>query len=233
MDDKKLTLVEHLEELRGRIIKSLVVFLLCTAGVYNFTPKVIPLLAKPVKKLIFIAPQEAFITYIKVSLLLGFFLSSPFILYEIWKFIATGLMPRERRYILIFAPLSFIFFILGSCFAYFIVVPLGIRFLLGFANDFVTPMITISKYVSFVTMFVLIFGIVFELPLIILFLTKLNIVTPQFLRKKRKHMVVLIFILAALFTPPDVVTQLLLSFPLLLLYEMGVFLSKIAYASNK
>ena len=229
MADKELTLVEHLQELRGRVIKSVIFILIISCFLYNLVNLLLPNLVKPVGRLVFIAPQEAFIANIKIAFLGGLFLSSPFVLYQVWKFISVGLKPNEKKYALIFGPLSFIFFIFGASFGYFIVVPMGIRFLLGFATDFISPMITISRYISFMGTLTLTFGLVFQLPLISLFLTKIGVVTPAFLSKKRRHAIVFLFILAALLTPPDVITQCLMVAPLLILYELGVVFSKIAY----
>ena len=229
MEDKRLTFVEHLEELRSRIIKSLVFVIVVSCLLYNYIDVLLSILVKPIGKLVFIAPQEAFITNIKIAFLGGLFLSSPFLLYQIWRFVSAGLKPRERRYTLIFAPLSFIFFILGIAFAYFIIVPIGVNFLLGFATEQLTPMITISKYISFIGTLTFAFGVIFQLPLISLFLTKIGVVTPQFLSNKRKHAIVFVFILAAILTPPDIITQILMAVPLLVLYELGVVFSRFVY----
>lgn len=229
MNEEKLTLVEHLEELRSRILKSVIVIIVTSCVIYSFVDKIYESLVKPVGRLVFIAPEEAFITNIKIAFWGGLFLSSPFTLYQIWRFISQGLKPNERKAALIFGPLSFIFFILGLFFGYFVIVPIGIKFLLGFATDFVTPMITINSYISFVGTLTLAFGVVFQLPLIILFLTKIGIVTPMFLSNKRRHAIVFIFILAAALTPPDVITQFLMAVPLLVLYEIGIFFSKLVY----
>jgi sec-independent protein translocase protein TatC len=188
-----------------------------------------PNLIKPAGKLVFIAPQEAFIANIKIALFGGLFLASPFVTYQIWRFVSAGLKRNEMKYTLIFGPLSFLFFLLGIAFGYFIIVPIGIKFLLGFATELVTPMLTISKYISFVGMLTLAFGVVFQLPVVSLFLTKLGIITPYFLSSKRRYAVVFIFLLAAVLTPPDIITQCLMAVPLLVLYEIGIIFSKIAY----
>lgn len=229
MPEKKLTLVEHMEELRARVIKSVIFLIIVFAAFYNFVGSILPFLVKPVGKLVFIAPQEAFTSNIKIAFFGSLFLSSPFLLYQIWRFISDGLNPKERKYILIFAPISFILFALGAGFGYFIIVPIGVRFLLGFATDLILPMISMAKYISFVGMLTLAFAAIFELPLVMLFLTKTGVVTPVFFSSKRKHAVVLIFVAAAILTPPDVVTQLLMAFPLLFLFEVGIILSRLAF----
>lgn len=227
--DKPLDLTQHLKELRTRIIKSIFFIIFFSLVTYNYKSYILPFLTKPVGKLIFIAPQEAFITQIKVALFGGLFLASPFVLYQIWKFISVALKPKEKKYALIFGIISFVFFILGSIFGFFVIVPIGIKFLLGFATDLVTPEITIGRYISFIGGLTFIFGIIFELPLILMFLTKVGIVTPEFLSKKRRESIVLVIIAAAIFTPPDIITQILMALPLILLYELGIFFSKVGY----
>lgn len=227
--DKPLDLTQHLKELRTRIIKSIFFIIFFSLVTYNYKSYILPFLTKPVGKLIFIAPQEAFITQIKVALFGGLFLASPFVLYQIWKFISVALKPKEKKYALIFGIISFVFFILGSIFGFFVIVPIGIKFLLGFATDLITPEITIGRYISFIGGLTFIFGIIFELPLILMFLTKVGIVTPEFLSKKRRESIVLVIIAAAIFTPPDIITQILMALPLILLYELGIFFSKVGY----
>lgn len=227
--DKPLVLAGHLDELRSRILKSAVSIIITSCATYAFVDKIYSNLVKPVGKLVFIAPQEAFITRIKIAFLGGLFLSLPIILYQAWRFISVGLKPSERKYTLLFGPLSFLFFVVGAIFGYFVIVPIGIKFLLGFATREVVPMISVERYVSFVGLLTFIFGIIFELPLAILFLTKVGLVTPSFLSKKRRYAVIFIFIAAAIFTPPDVITQCLMAIPLLALYEIGILFSKLAY----
>jgi sec-independent protein translocase protein TatC len=229
MPDKKLSLIEHLQELRSRLIKSIIFIIVCSIFLYNYIDRILFILSRPVGRLVFISPTEALITNIKIAFLGGIFLSSPFVIYQIWRFVGTGLNPRERRYTLLFGPFSFLFFILGCIFGYFVIVPVGMKFLLSFASDALVPMITISRYISFIGTLTLTFGIVFQLPLLSLFLTKIGIVSPAFLSNKRKHAIVFIFILAATLTPPDVITQCLMAVPLLVLYEISIIFSKIIY----
>ena len=179
--ENKQTLVEHLEEFRGRIIKSTVFMIIISGLFYNLTDIVLLNVVKPLGgTVVFIAPTEAFISKIKIAIFGGLFLSSPFIIYQFWQFISQGLKPSEKKYALIFGPLSLLFFVSGATFAYFIIVPTGIRFLMGFSTDFIIPMITVSKYISFVGTLVLAFGLVFQLPSLLLFLTKVGIVTRSF-----------------------------------------------------
>lgn len=228
-ENNTLSLVEHLEELRNRIIRSVIYIIVGICVAYAFVNSILPILVKPVGKLVFIAPQEAFVARIKIAFFGGLFLSSPLILCQIWQFVSGGLSQHERKYIRIFGPLSFVFFIIGVCFCYFIIAPISMKFLLGFATDFMTPMITVSKYISFVGTLTLTFGLVFELPLITLFLTKIGVITPRFLCRKRKQAIVVMFLLSAILTPPDIITQCLMAIPLLFLYELGIIFSKVAY----
>lgn len=229
INDTPLALTEHLGELRMRVIKSVICVIFVSIVIYGFVDHINASLVKPVGSLVFIAPQEAFTARIKIAFFGGLLLSSPFILFQIWRFVSMGLSRNERKYMLIFGPLSFFFFVAGTLFGYFVIVPIGVKFLLGFATDFLTPMITINNYISFVGALVLIFGVIFELPLASLFLTKIGLVTPKFLSGRRREAIVIIFISAAVLTPPDVITQCLMAVPLLVLYEISIVFSKFAY----
>lgn len=226
MDETKYTLVEHLEELRKRLIYCLIFFGISSALAWQLVPHVIKYASAPVGKLVFIHPTEAFFTYFKVTLWSGFFLSLPAILYNIWKFVALGLNEAEKKATVLFAPASFLLFLLGASFAFFLAIPLAVKFLVGFGAGWAEPMLSIGDYISFVGWLLLAFGATFELPLVILFLTKLKVVNQSALRTYRKHAILLIFIAAAVLTPtPDVFTQLLLAIPLIILYEASLWLS--------
>jgi len=220
---------DHFEELRNRLIVSILSICIGAGLFYIIIDEVFAILVKPVGQLVFTAPGEAFIARIMLTLLGGFFLALPVILYQIWRFVASGLKGHEIKYVRLFAPCSFLLFILGGLFAYFVIIPLSIRFLLSFSTDFIVPMITIKSYISFVGTMLLAFGIVFELPLILVFLTKIGIATPAFLIQKRNYAIVLILIVSALITPPDFITQLLMAVPLVLLYEAGIIASQLTY----
>lgn len=229
----ELTLVDHLSELRHRIIISIVSIFFGAVLSYFVIKRIMNLLIIPIGNLVFIAPQEAFITYIKLAIISGVFVALPVILFQVWRFVSVGLEQNERKYIIVYGPFSFILFLAGAAFAYFIILPLGIKFLLGFATDSLQPMISLKNYISFAGMLLLAFGVVFEMPLVILFLTKINLVSTEFLRKKRKYVIVFIFILAAVLTPPDIVTQLLMAGPLILLYEISIILARFISPSRK
>ncbi len=231
--DKKVTIEQHLDELRGCILKSLVCFVLCAIVVSARVQSIISFFAKPVGTLVFITPQEAFVANVKMALFIGLIISTPFILYQAWKFISSGLLPVEKRYAYIFGPISLILFVLGISFGYFVIVPISMNFLLGFSTDVISPMITIDKYISFIFTLSFSFALFFQLPVVLIFLTKIGVITPNQLGKRRREAIVLIFIIAAIVTPPDMVTQILMAVPLVLLYEIGIIFSKAAYKKKK
>lgn len=220
---------DHLEELRSRLIKSVLAVLAAAFLFYAVADEVFAFLVKPVGRLVFTAPGEAFIARMTLALFGGLFLAFPVVVYQIWRFVAAGLKENEIRYVRFFAPCSFVLFVVGGLFAYFIAIPICIRFLLSFSTDVIVPMITIKSYISFVGTMLLAFGVVFELPLILMFLTKIGVATPAFLIQKRRHAIVIILIVSAFITPPDVITQLIMAVPLIVLYEAGVIAAKLTY----
>jgi len=227
-----LSFYEHLEELRNRLIKSVLAVILATVCFYLFVDQFLALMIQPVGRLVFTAPGEAFIARMMLALFGGLVLALPIVLYQIWSFVAAGLKEREVKYIKFFAPFSFILFISGVLFAHFIAVPISIRFLLSFSTDIVVPMITVKSYISFVVTMFLAMGVVFELPLVLMFLTKIGIASPAFLMDKRRHAIVIILIVSAIITPPDFITQLIMAGPLIILYEIGIFMSKFVYTGS-
>ncbi|MBN1871749.1 MAG: twin-arginine translocase subunit TatC [Candidatus Omnitrophica bacterium] len=226
--ESRLSIVEHLEELRSRLIKAAASVIIMSAAAYIFVDEILAVIVKPVGHLVFIAPQEAFVSRLKLCIFLGLFLSAPLVLYQIWKFISSALKRNEKRYVMIFAPLSYIFFLSGSVFGYFTIIPVGIKFLLSFASETIIPMITFSQYISFVGVIVIASGAIFDFPIASLFLTKIGLISSETLSEKRKHAIVIIFIFAAFITPPDVITQILLALPLMVLYEVSILFSRFA-----
>jgi sec-independent protein translocase protein TatC len=178
-------------------------------------------------KLIFTGLPEAFFTYLKVAFLSGIILATPIIFYQFWMFVAPGLYAKEKRLMIPIVFLSTIFFVGGSFFGYFIVFPYGFKFFLGFASEIIRPLPSMREYLSFASKLLLAFGLVFELPLIITFLAKLGMVSVSFLKKNRKYALLLFFIGAAILTPPDVVTQIMMALPLMILYEISIIGAKI------
>jgi sec-independent protein translocase protein TatC len=228
-DDKKIPFTGHLEELRRRLIVCFVAVGIGFVLSYGFKEKLFQILTRPLigvmetgDKLIFTGLPEAFFTYLKVAFLSGIILATPIIFYEFWMFVAPGLYDKEKRLMLPIVFLSTLFFLGGSFFGYFIVFPFGFKFFLGFASEIIRPLPSMREYLSFASKLLLAFGVVFELPLIITFLAKLGIVSVCFLKKNRKYAVLLFFVGAAILTPPDVVTQIMMALPLMLLYEISI-----------
>jgi len=232
--DEKLPLTKHLEELRQRLIKIFIV-LIVVFGVcyYNskffmdfVTAPLVPLLPEK-SSLAMLKLTEGFFTELKLSLMAAVFFSMPFILYQLWKFVAPGLYAHEKKYVVSFVLVSSILFFSGAAFAYYIVFPFGFRFFLNYAQGDVIASLSLQWYLSFVTRLILGFGIIFELPVFTLFLSKMGIVTADMMKKHRKYAIVGIFIVAAIFTPPDVFTQCMMAVPLLILYEISIYVAKI------
>jgi len=228
MQDRKMSLMEHLEELRRRFIICILTVIACSIFSYFYSDKILAILKRPFPhSLVFISPQEPFIITLKIAVFGGVIFALPMIIYQAWQFVSLGLKKKEKRYLLLYTPFSLLLFLSGAGFAYFVAIPVGLRFLLSFGVSSLEPMISISKYLSFITLMIFSFGIVFELPLVSLFLVKIGIVSPQFLAKKRKIAIIAIFVLAALLTPSiDAFTQILLAVPLLILYELSIWLAK-------
>ena len=169
-----------------------------------------------------------FFAYIKVAFIAGIMAASPLIFYQLWMFIAPGLYRKEKKMAIPFVVSSTILFVGGALFGYFVVFPFGFKFFIGFSNEYVKALPSVKQYFSFSMKLLFAFGAVFELPVIIFFLSKMGIVTPQFLRQKRKYAILLTFALAAILTPPDVITQCMMAGPLIVLYEIGILVSRIA-----
>lgn len=219
--------LDHLEELRGRIIKSLISIIIFSIAAYFFSEKLIDFITAPIPEVYFMAPTEAFSTRIKISLIAGIIVSVPVIFYHVWKFIAPGLFEKEIKMIIPAVLSSTIFFLIGAVFCFLFVLPLSIKFLLGFGTEKLKPMIKIKDYVSFVSYMILAFGAVFELPVISYFLGKIGIITPRTLTKGRRYAVTGILVLAAVITPPDVFSQFMLAGPLYFLYEVSIIVVRI------
>lgn len=229
-EDDKIPFLEHLEELRQRLIVCFVAVGVGFAVAYGFKEDLFRILTDPLisamgsqDTLIFTGLPEAFFTYLKAAFITGILVASPVILYEFWMFVAPGLYKTEKKVLFPIVLLSTIFFVGGSLFGYFYVFPIGFKFFLSFTSDSIRALPSMKEYLSFASKLLLAFGIVFELPLVITFLAKLGVVSVEFLRKNRKYAILLFFVGAAIFTPPDVVTQLMMALPLMILYEISIF----------
>ncbi|MDA3898247.1 MAG: twin-arginine translocase subunit TatC [Desulfobacteraceae bacterium] len=228
-EEDKLPFTSHLEELRKRLIHCFIAVLIGFGISYGFKEKLFEILIHPLMQvmqegdtLIFTGIPEAFFTLLKVSLLSGIMLAIPVIMYEFWMFVAPGLYKNERKFMLPIIIISSFFFIGGALFGYFIVFPFGFKFLLSFATDTIRPFPSMKEYLGFSAKLLLAFGFVFELPLVITFLARIGLVTVDFLKANRKYAVLIFFIGSAILTPPDVVTQVMMSVPLMILYEISI-----------
>jgi sec-independent protein translocase protein TatC len=234
MDEKKLPLTAHLQELRKRLVLSFIAVGAGFAFCYTFAESIFDILAGPLLKtmpaggsLIFTSVAEAFFTYMKVAFIAGLILASPFVLYQIWVFVAPGLYRHEKKYVVPFVLAGSFFFALGIFFGYYVALPVGFKFLLGYATDFIKPMPSMKEYLSFSIKFLLAFGLVFEFPVVLVLLARIGVVDAKTLAKQRKYAILLIFIFAAVLTPPDIISQVLVALPLMGLYELSIFLSKV------
>lgn len=227
MPDDKRPILEHLEELRKRILISLLAVVLLSVLSYTYSKKILEYLARYASPLVFISPEEAFVTYLKISFFSGLILSMPIILYNAFRFIWVALNKKEKELFTAYLAAGIFLFIAGGCFANFIALPAGIKFLLSFSSETLKPLISVSRYVSFSAFLILAFAVSFETPIIVVFLTRLGVLNSRVLREKRRYSIVLIFIVAAVLTPPDVITQILLAIPLLFLYELSIFSAKL------
>ncbi|MFH1349783.1 MAG: twin-arginine translocase subunit TatC [Pseudomonadota bacterium] len=233
--DEKQPFLSHLEELRKRLISCAIAvgggFLIS----YIFVERLFQILIYPLKaqmpkgdRLIFTNLPEMFLTHLKTAFVTGILLVSPFIFYQLWLFIAPGLYQHERRYVVPFVLFSTILFVGGGLFGYFIVFPFGFKFFLGFANEYVQALPSVKQYFSFAIKLLFAFGLIFELPVVVFFLAKMGVVSTEFLRRNRKYAILLIFIVAAILTPPDVITQVMMAGPLMFLFEISILISKMA-----
>lgn len=234
--DVELPLLDHLRELRDRLIKAVLAVAITTGLSLLFVDQEVGLLKRLVGKheLISLKPTEAFVSYIQVGFITGIALSMPLIVYQLFRFLAPGLTRNEKRWILLSLPGITLFFLLGILFCYFVVLPSALDFLLNFGNGTVTPLISISEFLSFVTTFLLSVGLAFETPLIIFILSKLGVATPKRLSGFRRWFYVLAFIIAAIITPtPDPINQTYVAVPIILLYELGIIFARIGTRKPK
>ncbi|MCX7763175.1 MAG: twin-arginine translocase subunit TatC [Candidatus Kryptonium sp.] len=228
--EKEMSFWEHLEELRSRIIKSLLGIVVGVVICAFFSDTIVNgILIVPAKKAGFtlqnLKPYGQFMLYMQVVIISGFVLSLPFTLYQFWKFVEPGLLPREKKYVLWIVAFSSLCFFAGIIFSYFVVLPISLRFFAGFGSQEIQNIIAINEYMSFVIGLMLASGVVFELPMLSFFLGRIGILTPAFMRHYRKHAVVVILIIAALLTPgPDIASQATLAIPLYLLYELSILI---------
>ncbi len=233
-EEDKIPFMEHLGELRDRLIRCFIAIGIGFLIAYYFKEKIFAILTAPLvsamgkgSNMIFTGLPEAFFTYLKVSLLAGLIIALPVVFYEFWMFISPGLYRKERKFLVPIVLLSLIFFVVGACFGYFVVFPFGFRFFLGFSTESIKAMPSMKEYLGFASKMLLAFGLVFELPLIMTFLARMGLVSVDFLRKNRKYAILIIFTVSAILTPPDVATQLMMAGPLMVLFEISILGARI------
>lgn len=233
LSSSRMPLTAHLLDLRKRMVRSFLAMAVGFIGCYPFSKELFGYLMAPMTEVlktsnfIYTYPPEAFFTYIKVSLVAGVFATSPFIFYQMWQFIAPGLYEHERKVLIPIAFLSAVFFVAGACFGYFVVFPFGFDFFASFSTENIVFTPKLSEYLGFSLKLLFAFGIVFEMPIFVLFLAKLGLCTAKGMRRYRKYAILMSFVVSALLTPPDVITQSLMAGPLILLYEISILVAYI------
>lgn len=255
MTDERMPFTEHLADLRDRIVTSLVALLIGFMLSFGYSEELFRLLTLPLREelrfsmgypfilfvpskiqnpsLIFLAPAEAFWMHIKVSIVAAIMFTLPVILHQLWKFISPGLLPKEKKLVLPFVVIATALFVSGAAFCFIFVLPFAMGFLLTYKTASMTPMLSVGNYVDFCLKFILAFGAVFELPIVIVFLTRMGIVSPDTLSKNRKYAILLAFVIAALLTPtPDAFNQLLMAVPVYVLYEAGILVSRLFFGKK-
>ena len=230
----------HIADLRKRLTISTITVVVMFFACFSFYEPILEWMMAPVKhalpvgtSMIAVEIQETFFTAMKVAFFGGFIISLPVIFWQLWLFLAPGLYDHEKKLVVPFVFFATLMFLLGAAFAYYIVVPIGFDFLIAFGNSVVSVLPSIGKYVGFFTKLMIGFGIAFELPVITFFLAKIEIVNDQMLKDFFRYAVVLIFIISAILTPPDVISQVLMAAPLLILYGVSIYIAKVFNPAQK
>jgi sec-independent protein translocase protein TatC len=234
--EEKMPLTSHLEELRKRLIRILIAVGIGFAVCWFFREWFFLVITAPLAKvlpqnshMIYTSLPEAFFNYMKISFYASLFLTSPFILYQLWKFVSPGLYPTEKKYVAPFVLSSTILFISGILFGYYVALPPAYSFFIEFSSDFLKPMFSLKEYLSLSLRLLLAFAISFELPVFIFFMAKIGIVSSNTLKKQRRYAILVIFIVAAILTPsPDAISQTIMAVPLMILYEISIFVARFA-----
>lgn len=232
---KEMSLFDHLDELRKRLIIIVIVNFVAAILLFSQTEIIMSYLLEvnPGMELVYTTPSELLTVYIQLSLILAVTICSPITVYQVWAFIEKGLYEKEKKAILFTLIFGVVFFIIGVAFCYFMVLPTTLEFFVRIAIEEVSSMLSIQSYVSFVNMMLLAFGLVFEMPVIIFLLSKLGIIKPAFLKKNRGIIIVAIFIFASIITPPDVISQLMLGIPMVILLEFSILICTLVYKGKK
>jgi len=231
--EQKQTLIEHLEELRKSLIISVVAIVIAALFSFYYNEQILAIIIYPLtalnEGLIVTGVTEAFFVKLKLAFFAGFVIAFPVVVWSFWRFIKPALYPHEKKYVYILLPISIILFVSGVLFSYFGILQLVLKFFIYIAGENLETMFKVDQYVSFVTAFTLPFGIVFELPVVVFFLTKIGVIRHEMLSKNRKYALLIIVILAAALTPgPDPVSQMMMAIPVYILYEVSIWVSKFA-----
>jgi len=236
VENIRMSIGSHLEELRRRVIYSLVAVVLCFVMCWFFKVEILDIAKNPHNiamtkanlstELQVLSYQEGFYAYMKLCFITAIFLAYPLIIYQIWRFVSVGLFRKEQRYLLLYLPVSYVAFVVGGLFGYFLLIPFGLQFLIGILGPGIQPIITMEQYVSFVFMLTVALGLVFQLPLIMLLLSKIGFIAPEKFIAWRKYAILVIFIIAAVVTPPDPFTQTMTAIPMIVLYELGILIAR-------
>lgn len=229
-EEKRLSILGHLSELRQRLVRSVIALTITTIISFIFYRQIFDILILPAQgiHLIFIEMTEMIGTIAKVCLASALILAMPYLVYEFIMFVSPGLTRREKKYVYLVLPWLALMFAAGVIFAYFILIPPAVKFLISFGSDIATPQIKIGNYISVVTRLLLTIGLIFEMPVLTTFLARIGIITSRWLASKRKIVIILAFVLAGIITPTfDPINQTLVAVPLIILYEMSIWLAKL------
>jgi len=234
MTDEKQPFFSHLKELRDRLLVCIIAVAIAFIFTYYFKERLFDFLMQPFLKVmpaqssfIFTGITEAFLTYFKISVVAALFVAAPVILYEFWMFVAPGLYEKEKKYVYPFIFFGSLCFLCGALFCYFVVMPNMYRFFVSYAREFVTPMPDLKNYMGLTLKLLIIFGFIFELPLVAFYLARAGIIKAKMLAKKRRYAILAVFIISAAITPPDVVSMILVALPLWGLFELGILIAKV------
>ena len=224
-----MTFIEHLSELRKRLLAVVGAVVCASVVAYVFVDGLVALLSAPAQgvQFVYLTPPELFLAYLRISLLAGLLATMPFTLAQVWLFVRPGLTRRERRVTRFTLAGGSVFFVLGCAFSAVVILPMALRFFLQFASETIEPMISFGNYVGFVASLLVAFGVAFELPMIVVALARLDLVSVESLAAARPYIVVGVLALAAFLTPPDVVSQILLAVPLMALFELSLLFARI------
>lgn len=227
--DKNMALTDHLAELRTRLVQSLLGLFLAMGICYGYSEQIFNFVRLPIAEylpgggLVYTGPMDKFLAHIKIAFVAGIIISCPFWLYQVWLFIGPGLYKKERRYATLFIVSGSVLFLSGVAFSYFVALPMAFNFLFSFGGDIDKPMITIDQYLDFFAQFCLMFGVSFELPMILAVLGMMGIVSQKFLIEKGRYAIMILAVASAIITPPDVMSMIMMLVPMIILYYLGVF----------